>query len=129
AIEELFRFTAPLQYTIRVTGEPMMVGDQFIPENSKVFLCLASANRDPDVFKNPDELVLSRSPNNHLAFGAGNHVCAGTYIARQEMRHCLKPIIQFLRAYDTPDRSRVRYARQIMMRTIESVWLKKRAYA
>ncbi|RYY58192.1 MAG: cytochrome P450, partial [Chitinophagaceae bacterium] len=39
AIEELFRFTAPLQYTIRVTGEPMMVGDQFIPENSKVFLC------------------------------------------------------------------------------------------
>ena len=129
AVEELFRFTAPLQYTIRVTGEPLIVADQFVPAEARVFLCLASANRDPAVFDNPNQLVLSRSPNNHLAFGAGNHVCAGTYIARQEMRYCLKPIVQFLREFAIADKSKVKYARQIMMRTIESVWLKKRVYA
>ncbi|RYY53737.1 MAG: cytochrome P450 [Chitinophagaceae bacterium] len=128
-VEELFRYTAPLQYTIRVTAEPVLVGNSLIAENSKVFLCLASSNRDPLVFENPDELILSRNPNNHLAFGAGNHVCAGTYIARQEMRFCLQPIVDFLKGYVVADRSQVKYAKQIMMRTIESAWLKKRVYA
>ena len=128
-IEELFRFTSPLQYTVRITGSDLQLVDTMIPAGSKVFLCLASANRDPLMFERPDELQLSRTVNNHLAFGAGSHACAGTHIARQEMKYCLKPIVEFLKDYQVCNRSEVKYAKQIMMRTIESVWLKKRTIA
>lgn len=130
-IEEVFRFTAPLQYTVRVNLDPVEYDGQLIEANSKIYLCLASANRDPSVFENPDELILSRTPNNHLSFGAGNHVCAGAHIARQEMKYCLKPMVEFLKNYQLNDIEEAKYAKQIMMRTIESAKVKRRenAYA
>lgn len=119
-IEELFRFTAPLQYTIRVSQEPMEYQGKLIEPHSKIYLCIASANRDPEVFEKPDELLLNRSANPHLAFGSGSHVCAGANIARQEMRYCLKPMLEFLKNYRVNESKPITYARQIMMRTIES---------
>lgn len=128
-IEELFRFTAPLQYTVRVSNTAVSCAGQEIPANAKVYICLASANRDPEVFHQPDELLLSREKNNHLSFGAGLHTCAGAFIARQEMKYCLKPMIELLKNYRIDTNQKPIYARQIMMRTIESAPVIRRSDA
>ncbi|MEW7291365.1 cytochrome P450 [Aquimarina sp. 2304DJ70-9] len=123
-IEELFRFSSPLQYTVRVNKEPLEYGEITISSNSKLYLCLASANRDPNVFENPDQIIPDRNPNEHLAFGGGNHFCLGAQIARQEMRYCLKPMVNFLKDYEIDDRQQIKWARQIFMRTVDTLHLK-----
>ncbi len=120
-IEELFRFTSPLQYTIRVNKEPLEIEDKHIPANSKLYLSLASANRDEAVFKTPNEIIVDRTPNNHLSFGKGMHFCLGATIARQELRHCLKPMVKFLSNYKLNNSQPPKWSRQIFMRTVESI--------
>lgn len=125
-IEECFRFSSPLQYTVRVNKAPLSYGNIVIPENSKLYLSIASANRDPEVFAEPDSFIPDRSPNNHLSFGGGVHFCLGASIARLEMRYCLKPMVAFLKNYSTPNEDGgVKWARQIFMRTVESAMLKR----
>jgi cytochrome P450 len=125
-IEELFRFSSPLQYTVRVNREQLHYADTQIPAHSKLYLCLASANRDDTVFRNPNEIIVDRMPNEHLSFGKGLHFCLGAYIARQEMRCCLKPMVAFLKNYGLKDGAKVKWSKQIFMRTIESVPLESR---
>lgn len=124
-IEELLRFSTPLQYTVRTTSAPIDIAGQTIPANARLLLCLASANRDPSVFPHPDEILPDRQPNEHLSFGLGLHFCLGAQIARQELRLCLQPMIQQLKEYtvvETPPR----WARQMMMRTLESVIVQRK---
>lgn len=125
AIEELFRFTAPLQYTVRVSKEPLTIEDISIPTGSKLYLCLASANRDPRVFENPNTIIPNRTPNNHLAFGCGTHHCLGATIARREMRFCMKPMVAFLKNYQVKKDSKIKWAKQIFMRTVHSIPLEQ----
>jgi hypothetical protein len=125
-IEELFRFSSPLQYTVRVNKEPLTYDGMDIPAHTKLYLCLASANRDDTVFERPNEILPRRTPNEHLSFGKGLHFCLGASIARQEMRYCLKPMVAFLKDYQLKAGSEVTWAKQIFMRTIESVELEKR---
>ena len=56
-------------------------------------LVLPSANRDPEVFDDPETFVLDRSPNPHLAFGHGPHKCAGAPMARAELRIALEELL------------------------------------
>lgn len=123
-IEELFRFSSPLQYTVRVNKEPIEYDNVTIPAQSKLYLCLASANRDPEAFTNPDEIIPDRIPNEHLAFGGGNHFCLGAQISRQEMRYCLRPMVNFLKDYVIDDSQSTKWGRQIFMRTVDSLAIK-----
>jgi len=125
-IEELFRFSSPLQYTVRVNTEPLEYDTILIPANTKLYLCLASANRDDTVFERPNEILPRRTPNEHLSFGKGLHFCLGANIARQEMRYCLKPMVAFLKDFQLKAGSKAEWSKQIFMRTIESVELEKR---
>lgn len=125
AIEELFRFSSPLQYTVRINKAPFQVEDWLIPENSKLYLCIASANRDELVFDNPDTLMPERAVNPHLAFGGGVHLCLGAAIARQELRICLQPMLSFLDGYELDERQPARFEKQIFMRNLKSVPLTK----
>lgn len=125
AIEELFRFTSPLQYTIRINRQPLQHGDLLIQENSKLYLCIASANRDDRVFDNPDSIVPDRTENPHLSFGGGVHLCLGAAIARQELRICLQPMLSFLEGYELEEERPARFEKQIFMRNLKSVPLIK----
>jgi len=89
AVEELLRAYSPVTMARVVTGDmeyqgcPMKAGD-------KVLMNFPAANRDPEVFEDPDTVVLDRAHNRHVAFGSGIHRCAGSNLARMELRVALE---------------------------------------
>jgi cytochrome P450 len=84
AVEELLRFESPVQFLTRQAVEDMDVGQVHIRRGEGVMCLLGSANRDPDIFKDPDTVDLSRKNNVHIAFGVGRHFCIGNQLARLE---------------------------------------------
>jgi len=85
SVNELLRFADPNQYAIRrFPTEDITINGTLIPAGDTVLLVLASANRDPAHYVNPDTLDLARSSNPHLSFGAGLHHCLGAPLARLE---------------------------------------------
>jgi cytochrome P450 PksS len=87
AIEELLRFTNPVQHiAVRYAREDITYEGTFIPKGGPVLISPASANRDETIFDRPDELDISRDPNRHVAFGFGIHYCLGAPLARIEAR-------------------------------------------
>ncbi|MFF4416516.1 cytochrome P450 [Streptosporangium sp. NPDC001559] len=85
AIEELMRWDTPLQMFERWVLEDISVGGVDIPRGAEVALLFGSANRDPEVFADPDLLDLGRTENPHISFGAGIHFCLGAPLARIEL--------------------------------------------
>ena len=96
AIEEVLRFDSPVQTIGRTLLAPVEIGGQKIPEGALVFLLLASANRDPRHWKDPDRFDIERRPNRHLAFGFGTHFCLGASLARLEARVALEELFSLL---------------------------------
>lgn len=86
AVEEFLRVESPLQQGNRLAGEDLDLGDVVLPKGTYIHTSIAAANRDPAVFADPDRVDLSRSPNKHLAFATGIHVCLGATLARVEGR-------------------------------------------
>ncbi|MEU5695071.1 cytochrome P450 [Actinosynnema sp. NPDC020468] len=85
AADELLRYDPPAQYTVRLTEEPVEVGDRVVREGRMVLLMLGSANRDGARFDRPDEFDVTRLPNPHVAFGGGPHHCLGRVLGRVEV--------------------------------------------
>ncbi|MFE3452723.1 cytochrome P450 [Nonomuraea sp. NPDC059194] len=85
AIEELMRYDTPLQMFERWVLEDIEVGGVAIPKGVEVALLFGSANRDPEVFADPDTLDVGRADNPHISFGAGIHFCLGAPLARIEL--------------------------------------------
>ncbi|NKC15719.1 MAG: cytochrome P450 [Gammaproteobacteria bacterium] len=88
AIEELLRFYSPVTMARKVT-QPVSIGDVTFQPGDKVLLNFPAANRDPSAFDKPNEVVLDRKRNRHIAFGVGIHRCAGSNLARMEMEVAL----------------------------------------
>ena len=86
AIEEALRFSPPVMYFRRTTKADTELRGVPIPRGSYVAVYYPSANRDEDVFSNPDRFDVTRSPNEHLAFGDGEHFCLGASLARLQLR-------------------------------------------
>jgi unspecific monooxygenase len=84
AVEELLRFDPPVQLTARVALEDIDIGGDVLKKGQMAVLLLASANRDPDQFADPEVLDLTRADNRHLSFGMGIHFCLGAPLARIE---------------------------------------------
>ncbi|NRD79986.1 cytochrome P450 [Bacillus sp. BRMEA1] len=95
AIEEFLRFTNPVEFaTSRYAVKDFTFRDNEIKKGDFLFLGLAAANRDPDQFVNPNELDITRHPNQHLAFGNGIHFCLGAPLARLEGQIAFQHLIQ-----------------------------------
>jgi cytochrome P450 len=86
AVEEGLRFESSNQLGNRLATADTRVGGEAIAAGTQVTLCIGAANRDPQVFADPDRFDIGREPNRHLAFGGGPHQCAGMNLARMEAR-------------------------------------------
>jgi pimeloyl-[acyl-carrier protein] synthase len=82
AVDELMRLATPIPFTARVTTEAVELDGIALPAGSRVLLVIAAANRDPAVFEHPGSFDPRRSPNPHLAFGMGPHLCLGAPLVR-----------------------------------------------
>ncbi|MFC6723231.1 cytochrome P450 [Halobium palmae] len=84
AIEEVLRYRSPIQEIQRVASENVELGGQQIEAGEVVNVWVGAANRDPEIFDEPETFRPERSPNQHLAFGKGIHYCLGAPLARLE---------------------------------------------
>jgi cytochrome P450 len=84
AIEEFLRFDPPIQGVARLVREPIEIGGRTLRSGRVVLLLIGSANHDEAVFRQPEQLDVSRAPNPHLSFGGGYHYCIGAHLARLE---------------------------------------------
>ncbi|MDE1173651.1 MAG: cytochrome P450 [Parvibaculaceae bacterium] len=85
-IEESIRWVTPVKHFMRSATDDAELSGQKIAKGDWLFLSYASGNRDEAVFDAPFSFDISRSPNKHVAFGYGAHVCLGQHLARMEMR-------------------------------------------
>ena len=86
AVEEVLRWANPIHYFRRTATGDAELGGAHIAAGDKVALYYTAANRDPDVFDDPDRFDIRRHPNPHLAFGIAEHFCLGVHLARLEGR-------------------------------------------
>ena len=120
AIEELLRYTGPVQKLSRWTREDLTVGGYAIPRATLVVALVGAANRDPAYFTDPHQLDLRRSPNPHLAFGRGGHACIGRPLALRETSIALD---ELLRATALIEVLEHRWAPNASMRSLASLIL------
>ena len=118
AIEELLRFTSPVQVTKpRFVAADTEVEGVALRRGEVVMPCLAVANADPAVFDQPERLDLDRFPNPHLAFSSGPHFCLGMQLARMEARIALERLYERFPNLTLGDEPR--WAARIGIRAIE----------
>lgn len=99
AVEEFLRFESPADARGRSATCPVRVGEADIQPRDRVALLYSAANRDPDAYDRPDEIVLDRFVGRarpHLTFGAGPHRCPGAHLARMEMVVTIEEVLDRL---------------------------------
>lgn len=100
AIEEFLRLYTPYRGFARTATQDVEIGGRTIRKDEPIALVYASANRDEKVFAKPNDFVLNRpNINQHLAFGMGPHVCAGTPLARLELRIAIETLLEAAPAF------------------------------
>ncbi len=96
AVEELLRLDGPFTFIRRTAMRDTEIGGCPIRAGDAVLISWASANRDEDEFDHPDRFDLDRPSNRHIAFGAGPHRCAGSNLARMNLRISVHELLQRL---------------------------------
>jgi cholest-4-en-3-one 26-monooxygenase len=96
AVEEMLRWVTPVVYFRRTATRDTEIRGVKIKEGEKVAMYYSSANRDEDAFENPAVFDVGRSPNEHLAFGIGQHFCLGHNLARLEIRIMFEELLRRL---------------------------------
>ena len=95
AVEELVRFEGPIEVAnVRMSFDDAELSGVRVPAGDFVAPVVLAANRDPDKFAAPDALDLARSPNPHLAFAVGAHMCLGIALARLEAGHAIGALVR-----------------------------------
>ncbi len=109
AIEELLRAYAPVTMA-RLMNEDYEYGGCPMKENDRVIMNFPAANRDPEKFADPDRVILDRQHNPHIAFGVGIHRCAGSNLARMEMRVSIEEWLRRIPDFHLEDAGAVTWA-------------------
>ena len=96
-IEELFRINSPVIGVARFANRKYLMNEYEISKGDAVLIMIGSANHDPVVFQNPNEIIFNREFNSHLSFGHGIHYCLGASLARMESAVMLKKILPLIK--------------------------------
>ncbi|HKV56069.1 MAG TPA: cytochrome P450 [Candidatus Binataceae bacterium] len=94
AVEEILRWTSPVVQFTRVANADTELHGKNIRKDEILALFYPSANRDEDVFDHPNRFDITRDPNNHLAFGIGEHYCLGANLARLELQAMFRQLAE-----------------------------------
>ena len=92
----MLRWVSPVMAFRRTATRDTEIHGQKIREGDKVLLFYPSANRDEEVFPEADRFDVGRTPNDHLAFGIGEHFCLGSNLARLEIRVMFEELLRRL---------------------------------
>ena len=123
AVEELIRFDSPVQTDFRRVLADCEVNGFPVRKRDNIVVLLGAANRDPEMFENPDRLDVGRDQRSHLSFGRGIHHCLGAPLARLEGRIVLEMLLErFSEIGLLTDRPR--FHRTIVLRGLESLPLR-----
>ena len=109
AVEELLRAYSPVTMA-RITVDDIEVGGCPMKAGDKVLMNFPGANRDPEAFDRADEVLLDRSNNRHVAFGVGIHRCAGSNLARMELRVAIEEWLRRIPSFGLADEANVTWA-------------------
>ena len=120
AVDELLRFDSPVQTDFRRALGDCEVNGFPLKKRDNIVLLLGSANRDPDVFENPDTLDVGRGDRSHLSFGRGIHHCIGAPLARLEGRIVLEMLLERFSRISLLD-GEPRFRNSIVLRGLESL--------
>jgi cytochrome P450 len=107
AIEEMLRYLTPIRAMRRTATKDVEWDGQTIRAGDKVVCWFQAANRDPEVFSDPDTVKIDRSPNDHVGFGWGIHACMGSHLARAEVATFFRKVLERgirIRPLAQPDR-------------------------
>jgi cytochrome P450 len=99
ACEEFLRYSSPITTIARTITEDTQLSGQSLREGDRLLVCFPGANLDDAEFPEGDKVVLSRTPNRHIAFGLGVHRCIGSNIARVDVRAMLDEILDRIPEY------------------------------
>jgi len=127
AIEEFLRYEPPIEQAFRTTAHDTQVRGCPIPAGTKVRAVMTSANRDPDVFTDPDRLRLDRDiaeARRHLTFGTGKHACLGAALARMELRIAFETLLTRLPGFELHPDHPVRRVPNLHTNGFREVWIR-----
>lgn len=110
AVEEIVRWTSPVQALARTTTADATVGGCPVAKGQQVLLLWGAGNRDETVFDAPDEIQLDRTPNRHLGFGMGPHRCMGSHLAKTMVKIAVERGLPALGDFELADESAIRWA-------------------
>ncbi len=120
AVDELLRFDSPVQTDFRRALEDCEVNGFPLKKRDNIVLLLGAANRDPDVFDDPDRLDVGRGDRSHLSFGRGIHHCIGAPLARLEGRVVLEMLLERFSQISLSS-EQPRFRNSIVLRGLESL--------
>lgn len=109
AIEEFLRYYAPVTMA-RVAETDVDFKDVHIKQGDKILMNFPAACHDPEHFENPDEFIIDRAKNRHIAFGSGVHRCAGSNLARLEMTTAVRVWLERIPEFHVSDREPMKWA-------------------
>lgn len=109
AIEELLRAYSPVTMARLARNDTEIAGCP-VKAGEKVLLSFPAANRDPEVFEDPEDVIIDRAVNRHVAFGAGIHRCLGSNLARMEMQIAVEEFLKLIPEFEVEDADAVTWA-------------------
>ena len=120
ATEECLRYDPPVKGIPRVATEDVEVGGKLIREGESIRWMISSANRDPEVFDEPDKFDITRWPNRHVGFGSGVHHCLGVNLARMEGQEAFRALAERFDSFHL-ETENLEYAPTVAFRSIVSL--------
>ena len=123
AVEEILRYESPVQFSGRIANEDITMQGCPIHKGDSMTTSLAAANRDPDVYPDPDAFNIEREDTHHQAFGGGSHLCLGAHLARLEAQEAIFGLLDRYPNLGHSDKGHS-YAANFGFRGMKTFWVK-----